>query len=160
MHARVAREGIYMAGPGATILLFMASCSPGAPLLQVKLAAEPVLDGVLDEDRATVRNVIYVLHALKLCVSWSVTPKNQGYEVNGTVDCKTNQEIELRDMELIKRVDLLRVNSVCVRVLGGPNPTLSLSVYILRKSEPVVLEEQEIVQIQRKRKFWLGGGAS
>jgi hypothetical protein len=29
-------------------------------------------------------------------------------------------------------------------------------VYILRKSEPVVLEEQEIVQIQRKRKFWSG----
>jgi hypothetical protein len=97
------------------------------------------------------------LHALKLCVSWSVTPKNQGYEVNGTVDCKTNQEIELRDMELIRKVDPLRVTSVCSRVLGGASPTVSLVVFVLRRSEPVVLEEQEIVHIQRKRKFWLGG---
>jgi hypothetical protein len=52
----------------------MASSPRGTP---IKLPSEPVLDGVLDEDRQTVRNVIYVLHALKLCQSWSVTPKNQ-----------------------------------------------------------------------------------
>jgi hypothetical protein len=123
----------------------------------IKLPQEPVLDGVLEEDRATVRNVIYLLHALKLCSSWSVTPKNQGYEVIGSVDCKVNTEVELRDMELIRRVDPLRVSSVSVRILGGPNATVNLAVFVLRKSEPVVLEEQEIVHIQRKRRFWLGG---
>jgi hypothetical protein len=51
----------------------------------VTLSPEPVLDGVHEDDRATVRNVIYVMHALKLCQSWSVSPKNQGYEVVGTV---------------------------------------------------------------------------
>jgi hypothetical protein len=131
--------------------------SDGSPAA-IKLPSEPVLDGVHEEDRPTVRNVIYVMHALKLCLSWSVTPKNQGYEVTGSIDARpaTVTDIELRDMELIRKVDPLRVTSVATRVLGGSSPTLSLTVFILRKSEPVVLEEQEIVHIQRKRKFWLG----
>jgi hypothetical protein len=120
----------------------------------IKMSSEPVLDGVLEEDRPNVRNVIYVLHALKLCSSWSVTPKNQGYEVAGTVDCKAGVEIELRDLELVRRVDPLRITSVAFRILGGANMPATLAVYVLRKSEPVVLEEQEVVQIQRKRKFW------
>lgn len=120
----------------------------------VKMPNEPVLDGVLEEDRMTVRNIIYVLHALKLCSSWSVTPKNQGYEIVGMVNTKAaNQEVEFRDMELIKRVDPLRVNTIAARVIGD---TLNLVIFLYRKSEPVVLEEQEIVQIQRKRKFWWG----
>ncbi len=124
----------------------------------IKLPAEPVLDGVLEEDRATVRNVIYMLHALKLCVSWSVSPKHQGYEVLGSVDTKpgATTDVELRDMELIRKVDPLRITSVCARVLGGPNATISVVVFVMRRSEPVVLEEQEIVHIQRKRKFWSG----
>jgi hypothetical protein len=122
----------------------------------IKLPSEPVLDGVLEEDRSNVRNIIYVLHALKLCSSWSVTPKNQGYEIVGLMDSKAvNQEVEFRDMELIKRVDPLRVHSVCARVItGGQSSPLSLVIFVFRKSEPVVLEEQEIVHIQRKRKFW------
>ncbi len=123
---------------------------------KIKMANEPVLDGVLEEDRVTVRNIIYVLHALKLCSSWSVTPKNQGYEVIGLVDTKSNNEVDIRDMELIKRVDPLRVNSVSARVIGGQTTTFSVVIFLLRKSEPVILEEQEIVQIQRKRKFWGG----
>lgn len=127
-----------------------------AGIQKVKMTNEPVLDGVLEEDRNTVRNIIYVLHALKLCSSWSVTPKNQGYEVVGLVDTKSNNEVDIRDMELIKRVDPLRVNSVSARVIGGQNTTFSVVIFLLRKSEPVILEEQEIVQIQRKRKFWGG----
>lgn len=122
----------------------------------IKLPNEPVLDGVLEEDRQTVRNVIYVVHALKLCLSWSVTVKNQGYEVTGSVNTQSNTEIDMRDMEAIRCVDLLRINSVSVRVLGGDNPTFTLVVYVLRKSEPVVLEEQTVVQIRRKRRFWSG----
>lgn len=127
----------------------------------IKLSSEPVLDGVHDEDRPNVRNVIYVMHALKLCLSWSVTPKNQGYEVTGSIDTRpaTVTDIELRDMELIRKVDPLRVTSVATRVLGGSSPILSLTVFILRKTEPVIMEEQEIVRIQRKRKFWHGSGS-
>lgn len=122
----------------------------------IKLPSEPVLDGVLEEDRPNVRNVIYVLHARQMCHSWSVTPKNQGYEIVGLLDTKTNVEIDSGDMELIKKVDLLRVNSVAVRMIGGQNASFSVAIFILKKSEPVVLEEQDIVQIQRKRKFWGG----
>lgn len=120
----------------------------------VTLPTEPVLDGVLEDDRANVRNVIYVLHARQMCHSWSVTPKTRWYEVVGLVDTKKDCEIELSDLELIKKVDPLRVNLISLRVLGGQNATLSLAINVLRKSEPVVLEEQEIMLIQRKRKFW------
>lgn len=133
----------------------MAASPPRQAALTVKLPSEPVLDGVHEDDRPTVRNVIYVMHALKLCQSWSVSAKDQGYEVVGTITSQAGFiEIELRDMELIRRVDPLRVSTVCVRMIGtAPN----LVVFVLRRSEPVVLEEQEIVHIQRKRKFWLGG---
>lgn len=121
----------------------------------VTLPSEPVLDGVQDEDKGNVRNVIYLYHALKLCTSWSVAPKDQGYEVIGTVDTKNNFTLELRDMELVHRVDPLRVTSVGVRVLASTgSPTISVVTFVLRRSEPVVLEEQDIVQIKRKRKFW------
>ncbi len=139
---------------GASSCCPPAATSGGAAQKAIKIPNEPVLDGVLEEDRVSVRNIIYVLHALKLCSSWSVTPKNQGYEVVGLVNTKAaNQEVEFRDMELIKRVDPLRVHSVIARVIGD---TLNLVIFLFRKSEPVVLEEQEIVQIQRKRKFWWG----
>ena len=78
---------------------------PRGGVCTIKLPAEPVLDGVLEEDRPTVRNVIYVLHALKLCQSWSVTAKNQGYEVVGSVDTRVNSTIESRDLELIRKVE-------------------------------------------------------
>ena len=127
----------------------------------VKIPHEPMLDGVLEEDRPNVRNVIYVLHSLKICKSWSALPKNHGYDVVGMVDTETCQEVELRDMELLKQVDPLRVNSVCTRLICGPPVTFSVVVFILRKSEPVVLEEQEVLCIRRKRKFWrLFGGSS
>lgn len=124
----------------------------------IKLPVEPVLDGVMEEDRATVRNIIYVLHALRLCVSWSVSPKQPGYEITGCVDTKpgTTTDVEHRDMELIRKVDPLRITSITARMLSGPSATLSVVVFVLRKSEPVMLEEQELVHIQRKRKFWSG----
>lgn len=120
-------------------------------------SVEPSLDGVLEEDRPTVHNVIRVLKGLKLCSAWSAVAKNQGYEVIGSIDGKINTEIFMIDMELIKTVDRLRVTSISVRVLGGANPTLTLVVYVLRKSEPIVLEEQEVVMIRKKRRFWSGG---
>lgn len=116
----------------------------------VKLPSEPVLDGVAEEDRPTVRNIIYMLYTLRLCVSWSVTPKDRWYEVVGLAEQKPSVEFGLHELDLIKRVDLLRVHHVAVRT-GQP---ASVVVLVLRKSEPVVLEEQDVViHIQRKRRF-------
>jgi hypothetical protein len=124
----------------------------------IKMPNEPPLDGILEEDRMTVRNVIYVMHSLKMCKSWSAVPKNQGYEIVGMVDDSTCPEIDLRELELFKRVDPLRVNSVSVRMISAPPVTFSVAVFVLRKSEPVVLEEQDVVCIRRKRKFWSWSG--
>jgi len=127
----------------------------------VKLPCEPVLDGVLEEDRPNVRNVIYMLLALKLCKSWLAVPKNQGYEVIGTVDSGVTPEIELREMEQLKNVDPLRVSTVSVRMISGPPVTFSVVVFVHRRSEPIVLEEQDVVLcIRKKRKFWNWGGSS
>lgn len=126
----------------------------------IKMPHEPQLDGVLEEDRANVRNVIYVLHSLKMCKSWSALPKNQGYEVVGLIDTEACQEVEVRDLELLKSVDPLRISSVSTRLICGPPVTFSIVVFILRKSEPVMLEEQEVLCIRRKRKFWNWGGGS
>lgn len=126
----------------------------------MKIPHEPLLDGVLEEDRPNVRNVIYVLHSLKICKSWSALPKNQGYEVVGMIDTDACQEVDLRDMELLKQVDPLRVSTVATRLICGPPATFSVVVFVLRKSEPVVLEEQEVLCIRRKRKFWAWGNGS
>ena len=126
----------------------------------IKLTVEPILDGVHDDDRMNVRNVIYLLDALKLCQSWSVTSKDQGYEVLGSVDTKAGKttEIVLKDLELITKVDPLRVTSAGMRFIGGG--ALYVVVFVLRRSEPVVLEEQDVVHIRRKRKFWMWGGST
>ena len=160
-------RSIYIIMPNSTLWRHVTSCEMASssstsdrPVnTAIKMPFEPVLDGVLDEDRLNVRNVIYVLHALNLCQSWSVTPKNKGYEIVGSVDTKINTLIEYRDLELLRKVDPLRINSAGINVIGGTNPTFSVVVFVLRKSEPVILEEQDIIRIQRKRKFWGGFGS-
>ena len=56
------------------------------PSLQITMG-ELALKGVKQEIRTTVRNVIYLLYAVKhperMCVSWSVTNTRTGYEVVG-----------------------------------------------------------------------------
>lgn len=122
----------------------------------IKLPSEPVLDGVLEDDRLNVRNIIYVMHALRVCKSWSVLPKNTGYEVVGMIDTANSPEIELRDLETVKKVDPLRINSVAVRMIGnGGIGGFSLVVFVQRKNEPIVLDEQDVVvSIRKKRRFW------
>lgn len=117
------------------------------------MAGEPCLDGVTDEDRPTVRNIIYVVNALKDFVSWSVKPEDHWYELVALTDSKSNAEIGWHELDLVKAVDRLRVDYVAVRGVAGQPGALSLIVHVLRKSEPVVLEEQDILRIQCKRKF-------
>ena len=119
----------------------------------IRLPSEPVLDGVSPEDRGTVRDVIYVVHALKAFVSWSVTPKDHIYEVVALTEPKAGAEITWQHLDLLKAVDRLRIDHISVQGLVGQPGALSLVVHILRRSEPVVLEEQDILRIQRKRRF-------
>lgn len=117
------------------------------------MASEPSLEGVADEDRGTVRDLIYVVDALKGFVSWAVKPEEHWYELTALTDSKSSVDITWHDMDLIKSVDRLRVDYLAVRGVAGQPGGLSLVVHLLRKSEPVVLEEHDILRIERKRRF-------
>ena len=68
-------------------------------------------------------------------------------------DPKAGVEITWQHLDLLKAVDRLRIDHISVQGLVGQPGALSLVVHILRRSEPVVLEEQDILRIQRKRRF-------
>lgn len=119
----------------------------------VKLPSEPVLDGVADDDKGTVRDAVYVLYTLKLCSSWSVLAHPRMYELSGFLDLKKDSDFDLSDLQVIAQVDPLRIRHMGVRVIGASG-TVSIWVHIQRKSEPVVLEEQEIVRIRKRRSWW------
>jgi hypothetical protein len=115
---------------------------------------EPALQGVKQEDRVLVRNVIYVLHACKhperLCVSWTVNNTRTGYEVTGFMDPAKDFEVWLEDLELISMVDRLRVQSISIRKSGE---TPQILIKILSKSEPVMITELDVVTVSKRRRM-------
>jgi hypothetical protein len=118
--------------------------------------AEPSLQGVKQEDRTLVRNVIYLLHACKhperLCMSWSVTNARtgSGYEVTGLLDPSKDYEIFKDDLDLIKLADPLRVQPISIRKTGD---TSQIVIRVLARSEPIMMTELEVLTIQKKRKL-------
>jgi len=119
--------------------------------------SEPCLQGVKQDDRVLVRNVLYVLHACKhperMCTSWSVTNtrSGNGYEIIGLVDQSKDYEIHKEDLDLIETVDALRVQAISFRKAGD---ALQLVVRVLSKSEPVMMTELQVTGLQRKRRRW------
>jgi hypothetical protein len=117
--------------------------------------AEPALQGVKQDDRTLVRNVLYVLHACKhperLCTSWSVTNTRtgNGYDVIGLIDQSKDYEIFKEDLDLIKLTDTLRVQSISLRKSGD---ALQIVIRILSRSEPIMMTELEVMSIQKKRR--------
>ena len=118
--------------------------------------SEPALQGVKQEDRTLVRNVIYLLHACKhperLCMSWSVTNSRSGsgYEVTGLLDPSKDFEIFKEDFDLLKLADPLRVQSISLRKTGD---TSQIVIKVLSRSEPIMMTELEVLTIQKKRKL-------
>lgn len=117
--------------------------------------AEPALQGVKQDDRTLVRNVLYVLHACKhperLCTSWSVTNTRtgNGYDVIGLIERSKDYEIFKEDLDLIKLTDTLRVQSISLRKSGD---ALQIVIRILSRSEPIMMTELEVMSIQKKRR--------
>jgi len=117
--------------------------------------AEPALQGVKQDDRTLVRNVLYVLHACKhperLCTSWSVTNTRtgNGYDVIWLIDQSKDYEIFKEDLDLIKLTDTLRVQSISLRKSGD---ALQIVIRILSRSEPIMMTELEVMSIQKKRR--------
>lgn len=113
---------------------------------------DPALQGVKQEDRVLVRNVIYLLHACKhperLCLSWSVSNTRTGYEVAGFMDPAKDFEVFKEHLDFIALADPLRVQSISVRRSGE---TSQVVIRVLSKSEPVMLTEMDIITVQKKR---------
>ena len=121
--------------------------------LQISMT-EPALQGVKQEDRVLVRNVIYMLHACKhpdrLCVSWTVSNTRNGYDVTGFMDPAKDFEVWKEDLELIAQVDPLRVQSISIRKSGE---TPQILIRVLSKSEPVMLTELDVVTVHKRRRL-------
>jgi hypothetical protein len=121
--------------------------------LQISMT-EPALQGVKQEDRILVRNVIYMLHACKhpdrLCVSWTVSNTRNGYDVTGFMDPAKDFEVWKEDLELIAQVDPLRVQSISIRKSGE---TPQILIKVLSKSEPVMLTELDVVTVHKRRRL-------
>ena len=121
--------------------------------LQISMT-EPALQGVKQEDRILVRNVIYMLHACKhpdrLCVSWTVSNTRNGYDVTGFMDPAKDFEVWKEDLELIAQVDPLRVQSISIRKSGE---TPQILIKVLSKSEPVMLTELDVVTVHKRRRM-------
>ena len=117
---------------------------------------EPTLQGVKQDDRVLVRNVLYLLHACKhperMCTSWSVTNMRSGagYEIIGLIDQSKDYEIFKEDMDLINLSDPLRVKSISIRKSGD---ALQMVIRVLSKSEPIMMTEMQVVGIQKKRRM-------
>lgn len=111
---------------------------------------ESIFDAVRDEDKATMRNLIYVLEGLCVPVrifhSWSLLPVGKNYEV--TAILQKNFQLTLSDLLLLQSVDELRVRVV---TLEGTPELCQLKIVVTSKGEPITLSEQEFVCIRKKR---------
>jgi hypothetical protein len=121
----------------------------------IKLPEEPVLTAVKEEDKMNVRNVIYILLSLKICSLWNVNAVAQGYEIVGLLYTDKELSVDITDLELLKQVDPLRVQRVAVCFMAGMNAP-SVKIRVLAHGEPIVLQEIDILRVQKKRKwlFW------
>jgi hypothetical protein len=121
--------------------------------LQISMS-EPALQGVKQEDRSLVRNVIYLLHACKhperLCVSWNVANTRNGYEVTGFMDSGKDFEILKEHLDMISLADPLRIQSIAIRRTGEATQIL---IRILSKTEPIMMTELEVLTVQKKRRL-------
>jgi hypothetical protein len=111
------------------------------------------IEGVHEEDKPIVRNVIAVIEAFKKTKtfsSWSCNVAKGQYIVTAFL-AEGDWEIGSREMDAIYEVNPLRVLSVSVQNQGQ---RASLKVRISDRNEPIMLTETQLVHV-RKRSRWL-----
>lgn len=114
---------------------------------------DPSLEGVLDEDRPIVRNVIAALELFKkskLFTSWSCNVGKGHYMVTAFF-AEGDWELGSKELDTLYEVNPLRVISVSIQHQGQ---RLCLKVRISDKNEPLMLTETQLVHV-RKRSRWL-----
>ena len=114
---------------------------------------DPCLEGVHEEDRPVVRNVIAALELIKkakLFTSWTCIVGKGHYTVTAFL-ADGDWELGTRELDTLYEVNPLRVLSVSVQSQNG-RP--SLRIRISDKNEPLMLTETQLVHV-RKRSRWL-----
>lgn len=111
------------------------------------------LDAVELEDQTLVKDIIAVIKTLKLCTTWSVNVIPKGYEVLAWINTKDDIIVSLDDLDLIQQVNRLRIQMAGIKVYGNISKAC-VRVVVFSHKEPVMLQEQTIMRIN-KRKTWL-----
>lgn len=115
---------------------------------------EPCLEGVHEEDRPIVRNVIAALEHVKkakLFTSWTCTVGRGHYLITAFLT-EADWEIGTRELDTLYEVNPLRVLAVSIHNHGQRT---SIRVRISDRNEPLMMTETQLVHI-RKRSRWLG----
>ena len=110
------------------------------------------LDGVHEEDRPIVRNVVSGIQVIKkdpVFSTWSCAYEKGHYIVTAYVNDK-DCEFSTRELEMLHDISPLRVVSVSICRQGQ---VICLKVRISDHNEPLILTETQVVHV-RKRARW------
>jgi len=113
---------------------------------------EPCLDGVHEEDRPIVRNVVAVLQVIKkdpLFTTWTCHVAKGCYIVTAYID-DVDCEFTARELQTLHDVNPLRVTSVAIQRVGT---RLSLKVRVSDRNEPIIITETEVVRVRKRSRF-------
>jgi hypothetical protein len=124
---------------------------------------EPLLSNVPLVDRMVVRNVLYAAWALQDTdidqIPWNVENKDWGYII--TLSFSESFSISLKDLELIKDLNPLRIEHIMLR--NADKPQIGDTVFgavlvikLLNQDQPVTFTELEVVRVRKKHRGWFG----
>ena len=116
---------------------------------------DPCLEGVHEEDRPIVRNVITALNIVKktkLFSSWTCNV-GKGFYMITAYFVDGDWEVGTKELDIIYDVNPLRVLSVSLQCL---NQKHAVRIKIADRNEPLMLTETDLVCV-RKRTKWLHG---
>ena len=116
-------------------------------------ATEPHLDAVKSDDKVLVRDVIRLIQTLKKCTTWTTNVVPRGYEILCWINTKDDVDITLDELDLIQQVNPLRVQFSGVRFFSATGK-VALRVHILNQSEPIMIQEQTLVRMRKRSRWW------
>ena len=114
---------------------------------------EPHLDAVKSEDKVLVRDVIRLIQTLKKCTTWTINVVPKGYEILCWINTNDDVDITLDELDLIQQVNPLRVQFSGVRFFSATGKG-ALRVHVLSQSEPIMIQEQTLVRMRKRSRWW------
>jgi hypothetical protein len=114
---------------------------------------EPCLEGVHEEDRPIVRNVISALGIIKkakLFSSWTCKVVKRYYVITAYF-VEGEWEVGTKELDILYDVNPLRVLNVSIQFI---NQKTALIIKIADRDEPLMLTETELIHV-RKRSRWM-----